>query len=841
MQKTTLPLIFLFSYIFSFAQFSTGITLTEEGTPRNIASGDFNQDGFVDFVYASDNEVGTAALYIVLNDGTGNFLPPSFVITDIDQGYSVGVGDLNEDGILDLATQGETWFEFNWYTGNGDGTFSTANIITSSIGGVYVTETVIFDLDADGHQDIVIVDQHSSVFPAGFVGWYKNNGNGNIDTLALIFSDLVNPFSLAFGDLDGDIYPDVVVGKKAPEPVFIFEYDGAGSFSYEAMNASSMEHGAQVFIEDMDGDGLDDILATEASLNKIRFWKNQGFGNWTNQLTLVSATSGIIGGMSLADITADGKPDVVYSTLGGEVGYYPNVSTAAIIQLTFPEILGEGINVSRNLVVLDSDNDQDLDIIVTSQQTSSTTGNNKITYFRNFANDASMSGNVFFDENENGILESNENLLPNFPIEVTPSAFAVFTNDDGGFRIFGDAGTYELTPQYGGCWGASGSTNFTIDFDGVNPVEDILIATKQISNAENVQVNLTSAPTRCGFTVPFWMNYTNTGCQTIDGKIQLVQSSLTTLISTNTPPDQTISDTLIWNFENLFPGENRQVDLTFEVAGVQFLGDTISVPLQFLKENPDGSFTQIDESIFTSIINCAYDPNDKQTYPRRSEIEPYDENYTLMNERMDYTIRFQNTGTDTAFNIVIRDTLSTDLDWTTFRPLSASHDFETIFHEDGAVEFFFENILLVDSFSNEPMSHGYVQFSIHANDNLLDATSIFNSASIYFDFNPPILTNTVENIMVEMLPVFTSTQNDFITKQLQLFPNPVEIGENLVLNNLMLGEKRISVFNSLGQVVFREKTADTFYEIKNQNWKAGVYVVLVENENQTMVGKVIVE
>ncbi|MFK7775429.1 MAG: T9SS type A sorting domain-containing protein [Saprospiraceae bacterium] len=828
----------------SYAQFAPPVIITDQGAPSDITSADFNQDGWIDLAYVQDEfNVDTPRIYIVLNDGEGNFLPPSYYIQDIKQGFSVGAGDLNGDGIPDLATQGETELEFNWYAGNGDGTFSTPNIIQASLGGNYIARTAIFDLDANGHNDIVIVNR-GTPGSFGFVGWFKNNGGGNIDTLATIFDELQTPFGFDFGDLDGDIYPDVVIGQETSgEAVIIFDYDGSGGFTYEALD-TDMDHAIEVLIADLNLDGVNEILASDNTDDGIFFWERVPFlGDiWSAQNDLLNNFTNIVSGMDYRDLDGDGKPDFVYSVLTGEVGYCLNetinesINFGSMVEL----FTAPSLSVTNELEVIDSDNDIDFDIVVISRAISTSTPVNQVTHLRNLLNDESINGQVFWDENENGILDNNENLLPNFPIQLSPSSLAVFTNTEGSFQIFADAGNYELIPNFGDCWASTTGGNVMVNFDGVNTIEDILVGVKQISTAENVQVSLTSSATRCGFTVPFWMNYTNTGCEVISGKIKMLPSDLTTLISFGTPPDQTVNDTLIWNFENLIPGENRQVDLAFEIAGVQNLGDTIAIPLQFVKENIGGNFTTIDSSVFTSIINCAYDPNDKQTYPRRSEIAPYDQNYTLMEERIDYTVRFQNTGTDTAFTVVIRDTLSSDLDWSTFQPLSASHPFETVFHDNGAIEFFFKNILLVDSFTNEPMSHGYVQFNIFANDNLPDETFILNSASIYFDFNPPILTNTVENLMVDMLPVYTSTNEISNLKGIQFFPNPIAIGETLNLKDLPDGEKQISVFNNLGQLMFFEKTHAKEYFIQSEKWRAGVYFVLIENENERMFGKVVV-
>lgn len=827
----------------SYSQFASPVTITEEGEPSDITSADFNQDGWIDLAYVQNkHSVDTAKVYIVLNDGEGNFLPPSYFIQDIEQGFSVGAGDLNGDGIPDLATQGETEFEFNWYAGNGDGTFSAPNIIQAFLGGNYIARTAIFDLDANGHNDIVILNR-GTPDSYGFVGWFKNNGGGNIDTLATIFDELLTPFGFDFGDLDGDIYPDVVIGQEATEEaVIIFDYDGSGDFTYEALD-TDMDHAIEVLIADLNLDGVNEILASDNNDDGIFFWERVPFlGDiWGDQNPLLNNFTNIVSGMDYRDLDGDGKPDFVYSILTGEVGYYLNetingsISFGSNVEL----FAAPSLSFTSELEVIDSDNDNDFDIVIISRSISTSAPVNQVTHLRNLLNDESINGQVFWDENENGLLDNNENLLPNFPIQLSPSSWSVFTNAEGALQIFADSGNYELIPEFGDCWESTTGGNVMVNFDGVNTIEGILIGVTNISTAESVQVSLTSSATRCGFTVPFWMNYTNTGCEVISGKIKMLPSDLTTLVSVQTPPDQTINDTLIWDFENLIPGENRQVNLVFEIAGVQNLGDTITIPLQFVKENTNGSFTTIDSSLFTSIINCAYDPNDKQTYPRRSEITPYDQNYTLMEERIDYTIRFQNTGTDTAFTVVIRDTLSSDLDWNTFQPLSASHPFETVLHDDGAVEFYFRDILLVDSFANEPMSHGYVQFNTFTKNNLPNETSILNSASIYFDFNPPILTNTVDNLMVDMLPVFTSTNETVSSKALQIFPNPIVVGETLNLMDLPDGKKQISVFNNLGQRIFFEKTDGKAYAIQSENWRAGVYFVLIENENGRMFGKVI--
>lgn len=141
--------------------------------------------------------------------------------------------------------------------------------------------------------------------------------------------------------------------------------------------------------------------------------------------------------------------------------------------------------------------------------------------------------------------------------------------------------------------------------------------------------------------------------------------------------------------------------------------------------------------IFCGIVTGSYDPNDKTGYPlglgTTHDIVP--------NQEIEYVIRFQNTGTDTAFTVVIRDTLSTDLDIFSVRSGVSSHPYSFRMYGPRVLEWTFNNIMLPDSNVNEPLSNGFVTFKVNQKSNLPIGTVIENGASIYFDFNAPIFTN----------------------------------------------------------------------------------------------------
>lgn len=140
----------------------------------------------------------------------------------------------------------------------------------------------------------------------------------------------------------------------------------------------------------------------------------------------------------------------------------------------------------------------------------------------------------------------------------------------------------------------------------------------------------------------------------------------------------------------------------------------------------------------------SYDPNDKAANP------PGDgpTHNLVPNTPLEYTIRFQNTGTDTAFFINILDTLSTHLDPASFRIGTSSHPYRFEYLPptpagNQVLRFIFDPILLPDSGRNQAESNGFIKYNILMKPDLPIGTRIENSAAIYFDYNEPVITNTV--------------------------------------------------------------------------------------------------
>ena len=156
-------------------------------------------------------------------------------------------------------------------------------------------------------------------------------------------------------------------------------------------------------------------------------------------------------------------------------------------------------------------------------------------------------------------------------------------------------------------------------------------------------------------------------------------------------------------------------------------------------------------------VNPGPGSNDKQVWDTTGTNAdgPVDPSTSML----DYLIRFQNTGNDTAFTVVVRDTMDTQLNLSTLTIIGNSHPVQYSVTGQNHVAFTFPNILLVDSNTNEPLSHGYIAYRIALDSGLTTPATIENAAGIYFDFNAVVATNTVSTTLCPQLNVSFSSTN----------------------------------------------------------------------------------
>ena len=305
---------------------------------------------------------------------------------------------------------------------------------------------------------------------------------------------------------------------------------------------------------------------------------------------------------------------------------------------------------------------------------------------------------------------------------------------------------------------------------------------------------------------------------TVDGVVTYTDSILITGGQTITLVYPGDGATWILNAEQhpLHPGNSHPN------AHVEACGDTTNW-------NPDdvNDFPQDDADpvvdIYCGVVTGSYDPNDKTGYP----IGQTNQKYIQPNQQLQYVIRFQNTGTDTAFTVVIRDTLDTDLNIFTVTSGVSSHQYDFRMYGPRVLEWTFNNILLPDSTTNSDGSNGFVTFHVEQVPNLAPATEITNDADIYFDFNDPITTNTTMHRIFEgfvnVLNIEDLTQEG---KSLLIYPNPTS---NIITIQGKEDMRQIfKIFDQMGREVYKGKLNGITTDVYLTNLSKGIYTLKID-------------
>lgn len=228
----------------------------------------------------------------------------------------------------------------------------------------------------------------------------------------------------------------------------------------------------------------------------------------------------------------------------------------------------------------------------------------------------------------------------------------------------------------------------------------------------------------------------------------------------------------------------------------------------------------------------SFDPNDKHSYP----VGYGADHYIRPGTDIEYLIRFQNTGTDTAFTVEIVDTLSSWLDPTTIRFGASSHSYQYDLNGQGIVHFLFEDILLPDSFTNEVASHGFAKFSIKPRIDAPLQTRIENTAAIYFDFNDPIFTNTTFHRLGENFITVGLWTPETPDATVVAMPNPFNQQTVLEVKGLSHNAGlRLEVYDLRGNVVRIMESENAIFQLKKGDWPSGVYLFKI-TQNGRLVG-----
>jgi len=352
-----------------------------------------------------------------------------------------------------------------------------------------------------------------------------------------------------------------------------------------------------------------------------------------------------------------------------------------------------------------------------------------------FLPEIQIGGYIFFDANLNGIMDSTEVGMPNFP----------FTIANNGTNSFSTAtGQYFAFPNYSGnsitilidttLWIPTTDITYTFDLTQGNTFT-YNFGVYQASNEVTDVAGFISVPsTLCILNNTQHLSIVNQGNTMPSGYAVYTFDTLCTFVNSVPAVDSISGNQLFYNFGPLNYNANYPIHVTLDMPNTGMPGDSLWFTFQVYHSVSSDSMAVFMDGITTPIL-CSYDPNDIREL---NGIGP--DGRIAPNTTLDYVIRFENLGTATAYDVVIIDELPEELDPLSLQPIAASHPYQIII-EQGTLIVDFNDINLPQANEDSLLNKGYIHFRIDQIPDLPVGTQFTNSAAIYFDYNPPIYTN----------------------------------------------------------------------------------------------------
>jgi len=440
-----------------------------------------------------------------------------------------------------------------------------------------------------------------------------------------------------------------------------------------------------------------------------------------------------------------------------------------------------------------------------------------------------ISGNVYYDNNNNGIKDIGESSIPNIIIETYPNSFVSSTNSTGNYSLLTDAIGDSLKIVLPTNFCTSNPTHYLTNGAATNQNFGI----QTTANIRDLSVDITNTNVfRPGFETQIILTAKNKGSVAQQAQVNLILDSLEQFLSAVPPPDFQSGDSLSWLTDTLGFLESQCIAVITKTAVTAVLSDTVHC-YAFVLPVFNDTIPADNEAELHEIIVGSYDPNDK-TCSFGSFITT---DQTQNNEELNYIIRFQNTGNFQADFVHIKDTLSYYFDLSTFRIISSSHLMYFTLSGTGIVDFYFDNILLPPMSTDELGSQGYVKYGIRCKESVGLGNALVNTAYIYFDFNAPIITNTTSILVTYPVVVLTQlAENPIQENTILVYPNPAINELNIDLRGIANENLNILMFDLAGKEIFNEILSSTsLNKIDITELPAGIYFGNVMS-NQQKIG-----
>ncbi len=381
-----------------------------------------------------------------------------------------------------------------------------------------------------------------------------------------------------------------------------------------------------------------------------------------------------------------------------------------------------------------------------------------------------LTGKVRADLDNNGC-DENDDLVPGVHIRSKEGANEGFVISDvnGSYKLAVNAGEYDITAEPNYPWAnVVNPSSFHVTFpnDGAIVNQDVCIT--GIDDYEDVKVTVVPIwGARPGFQTQLKLIIQNKGIWPSSGIVSLDYNDEVLLYQDSGPAISSNQDgKLTWSYEALEPFQRQEFFVIFlcnKPTDTPPLndGDLLDYTGYVYPDNGDEDPSDNEFDLSQLVLN-SHDPNDKTCLEGNVVAEE------TIGEYVHYLIRFENTGSANAINVVVKDEIDLNkFQINSLNVVSSSHDVVTKV-ENGVVEFIFENI---DLPFDDDHNDGYVAFEIKLSEDLKLGDIFENTAEIYFDFNFPIITNKAATKIDKLAAL---TRDNWELGKITSFPSPVK-------------------------------------------------------------------
>ena len=447
-----------------------------------------------------------------------------------------------------------------------------------------------------------------------------------------------------------------------------------------------------------------------------------------------------------------------------------------------------------------------------------------------------MVGQVYEDANANGIRDGLESIRPGDLLQDNAgNVISSDVNGEYGYYFLSGPGFVDLLPVLNHNYVNPATGRHNIISMGTNQLiggRDFGVVS--VPFIRDLRISIAAALPVPGIVRTYHLTYQNVGTVVMNGNVQFDFDPSLVYVGSSAGGAFIGPNRVQWNFVNLAPGETRHVYAFIQIPPSIGIGTVLN---HAARVNPIvGDATPGNNTLnLQETVVAGFDPNDKTVFPAG---DGPDGNVPPGTE-LSYLIRFQNTGTYYAQDITVKDMLDSDLDQTTLEIIGSSHPMSWTLSQSELV-FSFPGIMLPDSNMNEPLSHGWIRYSISPKANVPLGTRIENSAAIYFDFNPAVITNTTVNT----ISLSVATEPSQAGQALSIVPHPVGQMATVRFDNPNGLSHSFSLLDLSGKEVSRiEGIGGESFALDRKGLPAGIYLYrLTDTQGQQVsVGRLVIQ